>query len=131
MKFETLGHQQPIIYYIGIFDLVVFKVILGSFGALSLNWSITGKRLVIEQNGMKLETHGYSYNIYVVPLTLRCSMSYWGRAVHLSYTSLDRRAKRSEIWNSGIQAIHILVYLTLVVFRVILMSFSALVSKWP
>ena len=38
------------------FDLLVFKVILGSFGAFVLKWPVTRKRLAAEQNGVKLGT---------------------------------------------------------------------------
>ncbi len=37
----------------GTFDLLVFKVILGSFGAFVSKWPVTQKRLAIEPTGMK------------------------------------------------------------------------------
>ena len=41
--------------YMGIFDIVVFKVIiLGLFGALVLIWPVTPKWLLAEQNGLNL-----------------------------------------------------------------------------
>ncbi len=40
------------------------------------------------------------------------------------------RAKRTEIWDSGILVTHIWSTFDLVVFNVILGSFGALVSKW-
>ncbi len=46
------------------FDLVVFKVILRSFGARVSNWPVTPKRLLVEQNGVKFESRGQLlYNI--------------------------------------------------------------------
>ena len=43
----------------GIFDLVVFKVILVSFGALVSKWPVSQKRLVLEQDRLKFGTRGY------------------------------------------------------------------------
>ncbi len=40
------------------FDLIVFKVILGSFGALVSKWLATRKLLVVERNGLKFVTRG-------------------------------------------------------------------------
>ncbi len=40
------------------FDLLVLKVILGSFSALVAKWPITWKRLAVEQNGVKFGTLG-------------------------------------------------------------------------
>ncbi len=39
------------------FDLVVFKVILRSFGARVSKWPVTPKRLVVERNGVKFGNH--------------------------------------------------------------------------
>ncbi len=41
-----------------------------------------------------------------------------------------RRAKRSEIWDSGTLLTHMWCTFDLVMFKVILGSFSALVSEW-
>ncbi len=43
----------------------------------------------------------------------------------------DRRAKRSEIWDSRMLVIHTWSILDLVVFHIILGSFGAVVLKWP
>ncbi len=43
----------------GTFDLVVFKVILGSFGAFVSKWPISRKRRVLERNVVKFGNHGY------------------------------------------------------------------------
>ncbi len=40
------------------FDLLVFRIILGSFSALGPKWPVTLKRLVIEQNGIKFVIRG-------------------------------------------------------------------------
>ena len=45
------------------FDLIVLKVILGSFGAF-VSWPLTRKWLAIERNGAKFHTKGH-YNTYV------------------------------------------------------------------
>ncbi len=37
----------------------VFKVILGSFSALVLKWTVSRKGLAIEGNGVKFDTHEY------------------------------------------------------------------------
>ncbi len=44
----------------GTFDLLVFKVILRSFGALVSKWPVTQKWLAVEQNGLKLGLTGKS-----------------------------------------------------------------------
>ena len=36
----------------------MFKVILGSFGALVPKWSVAGKQVAVEQNVVKLGTRG-------------------------------------------------------------------------
>ncbi len=40
-------------------DIVAFKVILGSFGACISKWPLTLKRLSLERNGLRFETHGH------------------------------------------------------------------------
>ncbi len=45
--------------YMGTFDIVVFRVILGSLGALVSKWHVTQKPLVVEQNGLKFGTRRY------------------------------------------------------------------------
>ncbi len=44
---------------------------------------------------------------------------------------VGRRAKRTEIWDSGIVGTQIWGTFDLVGFKVVLGSFGALVSKWP
>ncbi len=56
MKLATQG--VPTKYIWGKFELVVFKVILGSFSALVSKWHATLKQLVIEQNRLKFRTPG-------------------------------------------------------------------------
>ncbi len=41
------------------FDLVVFKVFLGSFGALVSKWPIAPKSLIVERNGLKFGLQGH------------------------------------------------------------------------
>ncbi len=43
----------------GIFDLVLLKVILMSFGALASKWPVTLKQLLVERNAVKCRTRGY------------------------------------------------------------------------
>ena len=50
----------------GAFDVVVFKVIWGSFGTFVSKWLVNRKRLVIERNGVKFRTQEHSYNTYGV-----------------------------------------------------------------
>ncbi len=38
---------------LGAFNLLVFKVVLGSFGAVGSKWPVSGKRLAIEGNRLK------------------------------------------------------------------------------
>ena len=42
----------------GIFDLLVFNVILGSFSTLVSKWPVTGKRLAVKPNGVKFRSRG-------------------------------------------------------------------------
>ena len=44
--------------YMGTFDLLIFNVILGSFGAIALKWPVTGKRLTVERNRLKFGIWG-------------------------------------------------------------------------
>ena len=48
----------------GTFDPLVFKVILGSFGALVSDWPVTQKRLAVEQKGVKFGTTRGSYQLH-------------------------------------------------------------------
>ncbi len=47
---EILDPRVLIQHMWGTFDLLVFKVILSSFGALVSKWFITLKRMVVERN---------------------------------------------------------------------------------
>ncbi len=53
-QFWTRGIQVTCM--LRIFDLILFKGILRSFGALVSKWPITRKRLAIEWKGLKFET---------------------------------------------------------------------------
>ncbi len=65
--------------YMLTFDLVVFKVILGSFGAIDVsNWPVTRQWLVIEKNGLKFRTQGdeeiqiwFTFDLVVSKVILR------------------------------------------------------------
>ena len=43
-----MGHRDISSTYMGTFNLVMFKVISGSFGALVLKWPVTPKWLVVD-----------------------------------------------------------------------------------
>ncbi len=48
------------------FDLRVFNVILGSFGALVSTWPVTRRQLSVERNGVKFGIQGsYVYMGYI------------------------------------------------------------------
>ncbi len=72
----------------GTFGVFVFKVILGSFGALVSEWPLTRKGLAVEQNGLKVGTQSLLQHLYRVPFTLYCLRSFGGHSVHLSRSSL-------------------------------------------
>ncbi len=55
---------------------------LMSFGARVSKWPVTPKRLVVERNGVKLETRGQL--LYKYRVIWRCSKSICGHLVHLS-----------------------------------------------
>ena len=42
------------------FEILVFKIILGSFGTLVSKWPVTRKQLAVERNSVKLGTLGGS-----------------------------------------------------------------------
>ena len=42
----------------GTFDILVFKVILGSFNAVVTEWPVPRKRKAMERNGVKFDTRG-------------------------------------------------------------------------
>ncbi len=134
------------------FDLVVFKVILRSFGALVSKWPVSRKGLVVERNGPKFGNH--EHWLYIYKVIWPCRVQGHFRVIQCTCLKISciskragRRAKWTEIYESRTLVIHIQGNLTLwgsrsiwityiwgtydlVVFKVILGSFSALVSKW-
>ena len=58
MKFENQG-EYVFLYWVRTFDLVGFKVILGSFGAFVSKCPISRKRHVVERNGVKFGNQGH------------------------------------------------------------------------
>ncbi len=48
-----------VIHIYGIFDLAVFKVIVGVIRCICLKWPVSQIRMVIEQSGVKFGTRGY------------------------------------------------------------------------
>ena len=70
-----------------------------------------------------------------VRLTFKCSMSFWGSSVRLSQhrMSLESaccRVERSENWYPAVFVVCIRDTIDLSVFKAILGSLAALVSKW-
>ncbi len=56
-KWSEIWELGQLLYNIVWFDIVGFKVNLGSFGALISKWPVSRKGLVIERNGVKFGTH--------------------------------------------------------------------------
>ncbi len=55
----NLGLMDTSSTYMGTCDLVGFKIIVGSFGALFSKWPVIEKRLAMDQNGLKFGTQGH------------------------------------------------------------------------
>ncbi len=68
---------------------------------------LSGKRVTVEQNGVKFGPQGGVFSVHRVLLTLQCLRSFWAHSVHFNFPqaciskTAGRRAKRSEIWASG------------------------------
>ena len=52
-------------FYTGTFDVLVFKVILGSFGAFVSNWPVTGKRVSLGKMRSEIWKSGVAVNTYM------------------------------------------------------------------
>ncbi len=63
------------------FDLVVFNVIWGSFGAPVSKWTVSLKWLTVKQNGLNLEHSRTSYLVVFKVI--------WGHPIHLLQTWYD------------------------------------------
>ncbi len=51
--------ESWVVMYMGyIRTFLMFKVMLGSFGALVPKWPVAGKQMAVKQNGVKLVTSG-------------------------------------------------------------------------
>ncbi len=128
-------------YIWGTFDLVVFKIISGSFGAIVSRWSVTQKWLAVEWNGSIFGTCGVPYNIILYTciryLWPQCSRSLSWHSVHFSQmVCISKTAGRGakEIWDPGILERHIHDIrgtFNLGVFKVTLRSVSVHVWIWP
>ncbi len=59
-------------FYTGTFDILVFNVILGSFGALVSKWPVSQKHVFVEKNSeiWKLVVAVNMYTVYVLAWTL-------------------------------------------------------------
>ena len=72
------------------FYLLVFKVMLGAFGALVSKWHITQKLLTVEWNGMKFGTQGRC-SMYIGYFHLLMFRSFWDHLVHYSVTLVEHK----------------------------------------
>ena len=123
LNLEFGGGGVPVTYIWGVFDLVVSKVIFGSFNALVSNWPKTLKQLVVEGNRLKFGTQGqYSSNTYMGYLW-PCKVQghflvIWCTFLKMACTfkTSGRKAKLTEIWDSGILVTPIWGTFDLVVF---------------
>ncbi len=64
------------------FDPMVFKVILGSFGALVSSWPLIRKLMGVQREEMKICTRGLNYDIHVYEIA--CPMSFWDHLIWYS-----------------------------------------------
>ncbi len=117
----------------GTFDLVGFKVIFGVIRCTCLKMALSQKRLAVEKHRVKCGDCN-TYRGYIWPSrvqgyfrVIRCTCL---KMAYISKTA-GRRAKRSEIWDSGARVAHLWGIFDLVMFKVICGSFRALVSEWP
>ena len=108
------------------------KVILGPFGALNTLKMASNSRIVGRR--VKFGTRGHCSDRYTygVLLTLQGWRSFWGHSLHLCQNGLSPKEEKSwlhskilKLGNWG----HYSYTFDLVVFKVILGSFSGLVSK--
>ncbi len=66
----------------GTFDLLAFKVILGSFSEFLSKWPVTRKGLTVDQNGVKFWTRGVVVILYGGTFDLLVFSVIWGHSVH-------------------------------------------------
>ncbi len=129
MKFGTLEYFYK--HILGAIDLLVFKDICGLFGELVSKWSVTRKQLTAERKGVNLG-HGDGYNINMGCLW---PFSVQGHLGVIRCTCLKKmaghKAKRSEMWDSGLLSYVHGTPLTFQCSRPFWGSFGVLVSKWP
>ena len=69
---------------------------------------LSGKRATVEWNRGRFGPRGRVFSAHRVPLTLQWFRSFWGHSVHSDFWQVciwkiaGRRAKRIEIWASGL-----------------------------
>ncbi len=136
-----MGYLSPFInvillwYLYGVLSPFI-NVILGSFSALVSKWPVTWKWLTIERNWVKLGVRG-SCHMYMGHLWPFSVLGHLGfiqcSCLKMACNSkiAGCRMKRSEIWESWVVVVCIWGTFDLLVLKVILGSFGALVSKWP
>ncbi len=98
-------------------------------------WPVNPKGLAVEWRGLKFETPGYFYNIYGVHLTFKYLRSFGGHSVHLSHIGLCIWKKaccgaKKRLKFGSRDSCNIWGIFDRLVFKVILGSFGAFVSKW-
>ncbi len=83
--------QVVVIFIWGSVDLLLFNIVLGSFGAIVSIWHRTRKRLLEERNVVKYLDSGGSCNIYMGYRlgTFWCPMSFWDYSVYHSQNSMQ------------------------------------------
>ncbi len=124
---------------LGTFDLVVFRVILGSFSA-SVRHRMSPDSITADRRRKRSEIWysvvvGILYMLYGVDLLVfKVLVGSFGTLVSkmcCNSKMAGRRGNRNEIWNSGVVLVCIWGTSDLAVFKVILGSFCALISKCP
>ncbi len=99
------------------FDLLLMKVILSLFGALSQNWPVTRQELSIQQHGLKFGSRGGGVVLGCiwVPFTSHCSRLFGVHSVHFSQLvdnleMAGHRAKSTAIHDLGGTSIKCVMY---------------------
>ena len=120
----------------GVFVLVVFKVILGSFSTFVSIWPVTLKRLAVEQKWLRFGTRGtlvtHIWNIFdLVVFKGHLGVIWCILKMAFNPETGGCIAKKTDIWDSGMQVTHtcIMGYIWSCRVQIIWGSFGALASK--
>ena len=103
VKFGMRGGGVVAEYIWGIFDLLQFKVTLGSFGALFPKILKTRKVLTLQRNGLKFGTRGVVLGYIWCPFHFILFKAILGfiRSTRLNLTTAGHRPKWTEICDSA------------------------------